>query len=65
MSYAESGAKMATLADLPRRMTLRETLVERKKQFEERLAEVESALAFIDKNPEFENFHNLIGKVGY
>lgn len=64
MVYREE-AKMATLGDCPRRMTLRETLLERKKQFEERLAEVDSALVFIDKNPEFENFHNLIGKVGF
>jgi hypothetical protein len=48
-----------------RRQTLRERLEENKRMLEERLANLNSALKFIDKNPEFENFHNIIGKAGF
>lgn len=47
------------------RQTLRERLVERKRSAEEHLADVTQALEFLDKNPTFEAFHNLIGKTGF
>lgn len=47
------------------RQTLRERLLERKATIETALANVNMALGFIDKNPGFEEFHNVIGKVGY
>jgi hypothetical protein len=45
--------------------TLRQRLEERKKAAEEHLADVTQALEFLDKNPNFESFHNLIGKAGF
>lgn len=56
--------KMAALSG-PRRMTLRERLLENQKGLQEALANVTSAIEFLDKNPEFENFHNIIGKAGF
>lgn len=50
---------------VPTRQTLRERLVERKRSAEEHLADVTQALEFLDKNPAFESFHNLIGKTGF
>lgn len=47
---------------VPTRMTLRERLEDRKKDAEEALADIMQALEFLDKNPSFEAFHNLIGK---
>lgn len=47
------------------RQTLRERLEENKKHVTENLANINKALEFIDKNPDFENFHNIIGKAGY
>ena len=50
---------------VPTRQTLRERLLERKRTAEEHLADVNQALEFLDKNPNFESFHNLIGKTGF
>lgn len=50
---------------VPTRQTLRERLIERKRSAEEHLADVTQALEFLDKNPAFESFHNLIGKTGF
>lgn len=47
------------------RQTLRERLEEQKRALEGALADVNEALGFIDKNPEFEKFHNVVGKAGY
>ena len=47
------------------RQTLRQRLEERKKAAEEHLADINQALKFIDDNPNFESFHNLIGKAGF
>lgn len=63
MSYANYPQE-ATLA-VPTRQTLRQRLVERQKEAEERLADINSALKFLDENPNFEAFHNLIGKAGF
>jgi len=49
----------------PTRQTLRERLKERKQAAEEHLADVNHALKFLDENPNFEAFHNLIGKAGF
>jgi hypothetical protein len=50
---------------LPTRQTLRQRLEERQKADEEYLADVTNALKFLDENPSFESFHNLIGKAGF
>jgi hypothetical protein len=50
---------------VPTRATLREWMLERKKATEEHLADVNQVLKFIDDNPNFEVFHNLIGKAGF
>ena len=58
------GTQVAELS-VPQRQTLRQRLEERKKAAEEHLADVNQALKFIDDNPNFESFHNLIGKAGF
>ena len=58
--YAQTGQVC-----VPTRQTLRERLTERKRTAEEHLADVTQALEFLDKNPNFEAFHNLIGKAGF
>ena len=45
--------------------TLRERLENRKKSAEQKLADITKALEFLDKNPGFETFHDLVGKVGF
>lgn len=59
--------KTTTFAEacISARLTLRQRLVEHKAAVETSLANVNQALDFIDKNPGFEEFHNIIGKVGY
>lgn len=47
------------------KQTLRERLLEQKKNAEAYLSNINSALEFIDKNPGFEDFHDIVGKVGY
>ena len=68
MNYGEN-AKMATVGSLGlgqiQRQTLRERLEEQKKVLEGALGDVVQALAFIDKNPDFEKFHDVVGKAGY
>lgn len=59
--YAQLQAMPETIAV----MTLRERLIDQKKSIEKRLQDVNSALDFLDKNPNFEEFHNLIGRTGY
>jgi hypothetical protein len=54
-----------TAACVPTRQTLRQRLEERKKAAEEHLEDVTKALEFLDKNPAFELFHNLVGKAGF
>lgn len=48
-----------------RRQTLRERLIEQKIVLEEQLKNLNEALEFMDKNPAFENFHNVVGKAGF
>jgi hypothetical protein len=50
---------------VPTRQTLRQRLIERQKAAEEHLADINQALKFMDDNPNFEAFHNLIGKTGF
>lgn len=48
-----------------RRQTLRERLEEQQRQAMEHLANINQAIEFMDKNPDFEQFHNIIGKAGF
>ena len=48
-----------------RRQTLRERLLENQRSLQDALNNVTQAIEFLDKNPEFENFHNIIGKAGF
>jgi len=66
MAYDEL-AKYSELSQIctSTRQTLRERLVERKRIVEEHLSNATQALEFLDKNPAFESFHNLIGKTGF
>jgi hypothetical protein len=47
------------------RQTLRQRLEERHKAATEHLADVTKALKFLDDNPNFEAFHDLLGKAGF
>jgi hypothetical protein len=53
------------VCEAPRRQTLRERLLEQKLAAEAHLQNLTDALNFMDKNPDFENFHNIIGKAGF
>lgn len=44
--------------------TLRERLERQRKQAFEHLQNIEKAIEFLDKNKGFEEFHDLVGKVG-
>lgn len=48
-----------------RRQTLRERLIEQKTVLEAQLSNLNEALEFMDKNPSFENFHNVVNKAGF
>lgn len=70
MSYDNYAGQVAvsekmTSLNGPRRMTLRERLLENQKGLQEALLNVTSAIEFLDKNPDFESFHNIIGKAGF
>lgn len=67
MSY-DYNAKLAQMsAEVcgPTRETLRVRLVRRRKDAAEHLADVERAIKFLDDNPNFESFHDLLGKTGF
>jgi hypothetical protein len=67
MSYGDTD-KMAVCAPgglVGMRETLRTRLENRKKAAEEHLADVTNALKFLDDNPNFEAFHDLLGKTGF
>jgi hypothetical protein len=49
----------------PVRETLRKRLEDRRKAAAEHLQDVEKALKFLDDNPNFEAFHDLLGKTGF
>lgn len=49
----------------PQRQTIRERLEEQKRFLSEQLSNIESAIKFMDDNPNFENFHNLVSKIGF
>ena len=49
----------------PRRQTIRERLEEQKRVVQEHLTNLDMALKFMDDNPNFENFHNILGKIGF
>ena len=61
---AESEKAQAMIGSI-RRQTLRERLVEQKIVLEAQLKNLNEAIAFLDNNPSFENFHNVIGKAGF
>lgn len=65
MSYGLEKYPQETSACVAKRNTLRQTLEERKKSAEEQLANVTQALKFLNDNPSFETFHDLIGKTGF
>lgn len=65
MSYGLNKYPQETAVCVPTRQTLRQQLEERQKSAQEHLADVTQALEFLDKNPNFESFHNLIGKAGF
>lgn len=44
---------------------LRQRLEEQLSNAKDRVTAIESALKFMNDNPSFEEFHNIIGKVGY
>lgn len=45
--------------------TLRERLIGHQAEYTQRLADVTAAIEALDKNPNFEDVMNVIGKVGY
>lgn len=47
------------------RETLRKRLEDRQKAAKEHLDDVNKALKFLDDNPNFEAFHDLLGKAGF
>lgn len=53
----------ATLASS--RETLRERLYKSRDSVKENLANIEKAIAFLDQNKGFEEFHDLVGRVGF
>lgn len=56
---------MAGKLGMLQRQTLRERLQEQKKALEFQLASLSDAIKFMDDNPNFENFHNVITKAGF
>lgn len=65
MSY-DREAKVANIQGAVLSMeTLRKRLERNREQTADRLAAIDKTIAFLDANPGFEEFHNLIGKVGY
>lgn len=65
--YDESRGLLAVTNSLceAKRETLREALTRRRISLEKQLESVNDALAVIDKNPEFEKFHDAVSKAGY
>lgn len=59
-------AKMATELQAidPRRIPLKKRLEQQRAQLQKSLDELDAAIAFVEKNPQFEEFTNLISKVG-
>jgi len=58
--------KMASSLTGPiRQQTIRERLEEQKKALMAHLDGLNTALEFLDKNPSFENFHDILRKVGF
>lgn len=49
----------------PSQLSIRERLEERKKSFEGQLRNVNEALEALNKNPEFEKFHDAVIKAGF
>lgn len=65
--YSEANQQVATIPGglCGVRETLRQRLEARKKAAEEHLADLNKALKFLDENPNFEAFHDLVGKTGF
>lgn len=47
------------------RATLRERLEEQRRTAKEFLDGIEAAIKFMNEHPDFENFHNTLGKIGF
>lgn len=45
--------------------TMRQRMLQQKADLTQRLADVDKALTLLDKNPDFEECLNIIGKVSY
>lgn len=58
-------ANVETSAGRLGRQTLRDRLINNRDEIKAHLDNLNAALEFLDKNPEFENFHNIIGKAGF
>jgi hypothetical protein len=66
MSYDMKEAQMCVPGGISlMRETLRKRLEDRKKAATEHLDDVSKALKFLDDNPNFEAFHDLLGKAGF
>lgn len=66
--YTESTQAMSDVrgpGGLLRRETLRIRLEQRQKDAQEHFNDVTKALKFLDDNPNFEAFHDLLGKAGF
>jgi uncharacterized membrane protein YfbV (UPF0208 family) len=46
----------------PRVMTLRERLIQQKSQMQQRVKEIEEAIALLDRNPDFEKLQDLLSR---
>jgi len=49
----------------PEQETIRQRLERQLKIHIERAESIKQAIKFMDDNPNFESFHDLIGKIGY
>ena len=61
----ESDKAVSTIGSIPRRQTIREKLEEQRRTLQEHLTHLDQAIKFMDENPNFENFHNILGKIGF
>ena len=57
------GAMEAKCEGMPTQMKVRDKLLREKKRLEERIDDIDRALALYDKNPDIEELTNLIGRI--
>lgn len=58
----ESCLSMSKMAEQP---STRDMLLQRKEHLERQLADIEAAISALDRNPEFEELHNLLSRISY